>query len=294
MAIDERQEGTDRVDWDMVPTHAWSVLRPRAIDVVMLCLLAVLGSHCASAEGTRAREGALINGALARFPGAERGTISAVLDEELTRTLPGYAFYVLRFRQYPVALVPPGPLQASNVLVVGQDDSVAVLVDVPALENFFRSTVRPVTTEAQARAVAKAWLRLSEELAQDGFLRFSIPENSVTVGPAASGGQQVTGKAVVAPQTGNRGEIDATLIFDPAGKLVSVTETRNIKRGIRPICQATKLLDPDPVIRGMAEQDILVMGKAAKQYLDEQRATAPPELRQAIDRLWQQILAERY
>lgn len=264
----------------------------RAIEVIVLCVFLAPGPHWASAEDARARESALINRTLARFPGAERGTIVPVLDERLRRTLPEYAFYALRFRQYPVALRPPESLKASNLLAVGKDDSVTVLVDPPALENFFRSALPPVTTEAQARAVVGVWLRLSEELAQDGFFAFSIPEDSVRVGPEASGGRRVTGKAVVAPHAGDRGEIDATLIFDPRGQLVSVTETRNIKRGIRPICQATRLLDPDPVIRGMAEQDILVMGKAAKPYLDEQRATAPPELRRAIDRLWQRILAE--
>jgi hypothetical protein len=42
----------------------------------------------------------------------------------------------------------------------------------------------------------------------------------------------------------------------------------------------------------MAEQAILVMGRAAGEYVDEQRARATPELRQAIDRLWRRILAE--
>jgi hypothetical protein len=42
----------------------------------------------------------------------------------------------------------------------------------------------------------------------------------------------------------------------------------------------------------MAEQDLLVMGRAAKPYLDEQRAIASPELRDEIDRVWQQILRE--
>ena len=42
----------------------------------------------------------------------------------------------------------------------------------------------------------------------------------------------------------------------------------------------------------MAEQDILVMGKSAKAYLDEQRAKAEPELKAAIDRVWRRILDE--
>ena len=102
----------------------------------------------------------------------------------------------------------------------------------------------------------------------------------------------MTGKAVVSQQGGNLGAIAASLAFDPAGKLAQASETATIKRGVRPICQATKLLDPDPIVRGMAEQDILVMGRAAKEYLHEQRAMAGLELRDVIDRIWQRILAE--
>ena len=40
----------------------------------------------------------------------------------------------------------------------------------------------------------------------------------------------------------------------------------------------------------MAEQDILVMGRAAKPYLDEIRVKAKPKLKQAIDRIWRQIV----
>jgi len=46
------------------------------------------------------------------------------------------------------------------------------------------------------------------------------------------------------------------------------------------------------VLRRMAEQDVLVMGRAAKPYLDQVRATARPKLQQAIDRIWQRILEE--
>ena len=65
-----------------------------------------------------------------------------------------------------------------------------------------------------------------------------------------------------------------------------------VVRGMRPRCQATRLLDPDPLIREICEQDLLVMGRAAQGYLMEQRATASPELRRAIDRVWQKILDE--
>jgi hypothetical protein len=81
--------------------------------------------------------------------------------------------------------------------------------------------------------------------------------------------------------------------FDPwGGGLTELDEIRQIKTGIRPICQATKLLDPDPLVRRMAEQDLRVIGRKAKGYLDAQRAKARPELQKAIDRIWQRIVAE--
>jgi hypothetical protein len=42
----------------------------------------------------------------------------------------------------------------------------------------------------------------------------------------------------------------------------------------------------------MAEQDLLIMGRAARPYLEEQRARARPELRRAIDAIWQKIVEQ--
>jgi hypothetical protein len=227
---------------------------------------------------------------LAEFPGAERGEILPVTGDALARAFPGHQFYVLRFRQYPVTIGPPEPLQANNLFVVMPDGSVGHLRDLKALEGFSRASLAPVRTEEEAKEATKGYLRLAEEFHQDGFFQFSVPDDSLRASRTAGGGFQVTGKAVVSPQGGNLGEIAASLTFDPAGKLVRASETANIKSGIRPRCQATKLLDPDPIVRRMAEQDLLVMGRAARQYLDEQRAKASPALRNAIDHIWQRIL----
>jgi hypothetical protein len=40
----------------------------------------------------------------------------------------------------------------------------------------------------------------------------------------------------------------------------------------------------------MAEQDLIIMGPAAKDYLFEQRQNAKPELQRAIDRIWKRIV----
>jgi hypothetical protein len=90
--------------------------------------------------------------------------------------------------------------------------------------------------------------------------------------------------------SGGDGNIDVLMTLGSAGSLLSILEKGAVRPGIRPICQATKLLDPDPIVRRMAEQDILVMGHAAKPYLDQVRATAQPKLQLAIDRIWQRIL----
>jgi hypothetical protein len=229
---------------------------------------------------------------LAEYKGAERGQIISVQDESLSHEFPGYSFYALRFRKYPVARLPPEPLKINNLFIVKPDGSVEHIVEPDTLKKFFRTALVPVTTQPRARDAAKAWLQLAQEFYQDGFFHFSIPEDSIRVTAMDNGGLEVFGKAIVNQQGGNAGEIAASLTFDPAGLLTNVSESVQIRRGMRPICQATKLLDPDPIVRDMAEQDILVMGKAAKGYLDEQRAKASPELQQAIDTIWQRIIAE--
>lgn len=229
---------------------------------------------------------------LSEYKGAERGQLVAVDDEALAREFSGYSFYLLRFRRYPVAIAPPAPLESNNLFIVKPDGSVEYVPDTERLKHFFAATLPPIKTDAAARDAAKAWLELAQEFHQDGFFRFSIPEDSLRVRMTGNGEREVSGKAVVERQGGNAGEISASLAFNSAGVLTNVSEAASINQGMRPICQATKLLDPDPIVRGMAEQSILIMGKAAKEYLDEQRAKAGPELRGAIDALWSRIVAE--
>jgi len=124
---------------------------------------------------------------------------------------------------------------------------------------------------------------------QDGFYKFDV---SKEVSMSGKNGQvlSVEGRAVVTQ--GGRGDIKATMTFGNGGKVDKVAEVRKVIQGPRPICQATKLLDPDPIVRRMAERDLLFMGLPARDYLMEQRATAGPELRRAIDSLWQRILEQ--
>jgi hypothetical protein len=144
-----------------------------------------------------------------------------------------------------------------------------------------------VPTKDLATDAAATWLRFSEELKQDLFYTFSpadisyTPRDDLTVLRAQAA---VTG--------GGDGNIDVLITLGAAGSLVNILERGALRPGIRPICQATKLLDRDPIVRRMAEQDLVVMGRAAKPYLDQVRATAAPKLQEAIDRVWRRILNE--
>jgi hypothetical protein len=137
------------------------------------------------------------------------------------------------------------------------------------------------------KTAIRAWLRLTQQYHQDGFYTFGIMDDAIQV-------EGKTARGTVVAMKGGSGTLTASFTFDYAGKLAKLSEEAKFRPGPRPICQATKLLDKDPVVRRIAEQDLLIMGTAAKEYLDEQRAEASPELRRAIERTWQRIVeAER-
>jgi hypothetical protein len=255
----------------------------------VFALIALLASASAlAAENARDPEDAIRG----QFPVIRREGVPPLvplIERSLTRTFPEHRFLVLRFRQYPLARMPPKPLAANNLFAVDQNGRVSHLTETKELENFFRAAMSRVAGVESAKEAVKAWLRLSEEFKQDGFFEFSIPEDTLAA-RALPEGWSASGRVGVTQ--GGKGEIVADLTFAADGKLVNVDEKSTVKPGVRPLCQATKLLDPDPIVRQMAEKDILVMGRHAKDYLDEQKAKATPELRKAIDRSWKRILRE--
>jgi hypothetical protein len=211
----------------------------------------------------------------------ESGDIVWIDDKSLAEAFPKQVFFAVRYRIYPVAKQLPKDMKPSNIFVV-EGDKFQHIKDAKALEEFFRAKLAPVKEVNGGMRAVSAWLMLSQEFVQDGFYKFKISDMGRT-------GEHwfELGATVMA---GGNGEITAKLEFNKEGKLVTAAETAKIKQGPRPICQATKLLDADPIVRKMAEQDLLYMGPAAYDYLMEQRAKANPELQRAIDRLWAQIV----
>jgi hypothetical protein len=211
--------------------------------------------------------------------------VTPITDEGLAKAFPDAHFFAVVFRQYPVARIAPEPLKSQNVFVVPKDGKMVHLTDTKGLEKFFKENLKAVKDADEAKQAAGAWLTLTQTFQQDGFFKFAVPKDDL------KGTKEKAGGKVVVTQ-GGKGELAVTLAFDDKGKLAKVAEENGIKPGVRPICQATKLLDADTLVRRMAEQDLLVMGRACKDYLDEQRAKASPELRKAIDRVWQRIVDE--
>jgi hypothetical protein len=222
---------------------------------------------------------------------AKNYVLRRVGGDAAARALPANLVFAVRFSHYPVAVRPPAPLRLNNLFILEKDGQWQHVYDFQGLHAFCKDNLGRVLKEEDARNVARAWLEMSQELIQDGYYKFSIPEDDIKVDSTKTG-LKVTARAVVKPEMGNKGRLQVEAEFEMTGTLDSLKQDNKLVRGIRPRCQATKLLDPDPIVRAMAEQDILVMGRAAKAYLREQRAKAGPDLRKAIDRIWRQIVAE--
>lgn len=214
-----------------------------------------------------------------------------VAEPGYEQVFPGRLFYAVRFPQWPVAVAPLPPLAANNLFVFENAKPLQLLTGSQQLQQYFSQAAAKRSGEDAAKHVLAAWLILYAELAQDGLFQFAAP-NIESVAKTASNTVEAKGRISVEPRSGDSGEIRARIIVDANGKLLSAHTEHSLQAGIRPICQATKLLDPDPLVRRMAERDLLVMGRSARDYLFRQRSQAAPELRARIDRLWRQILEE--
>lgn len=212
-------------------------------------------------------------------------------DMALAAQFPARRFYLLGIPMYPVAREVPPPLASRNIFALDKENNVTHITDVAGLKALFIVELPARKTDAELKQAAAAWLLLSQELANDGMYRFSISDEDTKIA-AKDAGKIVTGLAKVTAGARGGGGITAQLTFDKGGKLTDVSETHELNPGIRPICQGTKLLDADPVVRGMAERDLLVMGPACKFYLADQWRKADAKLRVEIERVWGQIVSE--
>ena len=212
-----------------------------------------------------------------------------VCNDSTPRAFPGFRFYVVGFMQHPIAVNVPEPLSERNIFAVSRDGKVQLITDGALLTEFFVKNLAPVKDADSARDAGIAWLEISKELAQDGMYRWRLPINEVKA-EKLDAGWLVTGRVVVDGKGGNTGAIGLTMTIGANGKPTQIKQLDNLKPGVRPMCQSTKLLDPDPIVRRMAERDLFVMGTLARDYIFAQRAKASPALQKEIDRVWRLIL----
>lgn len=197
---------------------------------------------------------------------------------ELTALFPSQTFFALTFPQWPVGVSPPEGLSSSNVLVVGPDAPVRALTRGEELDAFFAERFTGgAVDDATAERAARAYLQLVFVLVQDEYYAFEITESD---GDAGLG----TARALVT--AGGNGELRVRLHL--AGGFRAELDVA-LQRGPRPRCHATKLLDPDPIVRQIVRDDLLFMGPAALPYLRARRAEADPALAAAIDELIAEI-----
>jgi hypothetical protein len=196
-------------------------------------------------------------------------------------------FFSLWFRQYPVAIGPSEPLKTNNIFAVTGKE-VVHLKSAEELGAYFQNHLNLVKGLETAKTAAIAQLLLVREFQQDGFFQFQKPEVTVTSG---KGGPIAQGAVQVVENRGDKGELTVLMSF-LEGRLETVKFDGKVSPGIRPRCQATRLLDPDPAVREIMRRDLIVMGSSATRYLAEQWQKASPQLRDVLDDVWQQIVDE--
>ncbi len=166
-----------------------------------------------------------------------------VKEEVLGKLFPDSAFYSLAFRMYPVAVMPPAPMKLNNVFAIDHKGAVEGLSTKEELEAWLRNHLPAVKDETAAKSAMRAWMALTQFLVTDGFYRFTLAEDSLTV-EKADGGLTAAGRLDV--PTGGHGSVTATMVFDADGKLKSVEQEVTLKPGIRPICQFDQTPRPRP------------------------------------------------
>jgi hypothetical protein len=254
---------------------------------VLAAALAGFAAPAAGAEKPTKEEIAAAEKQVREYLAKQKGDAAkatAIQDDVVAKMLPGKILFGVVFPRYPRAVAPPKGISASSVFVAG--DPVKPLNNEEEMFFFVRENLPKIETDDQAKDAARVYMRLFQEFHQDGYYKFKLMADSTKV---STDGDMRLVEVVAVVMDGGNGTLKAKLKFDAEGKLASQSGMTELKPGVRPKCQATKLLDADPDVRLMAERDLLCMGRAARPYLDEQRAKASPELQQAIDRIWRRI-----
>lgn len=210
----------------------------------------------------------------------------------LRQAFPDSLFYVLRFPQWPLPIALPQPLGNNNIFVIAKDSKLsAPITSIEQLKPYLVKNSKPTVSAANCRTLLEGSMALVQELVQDGMYQFEIDKHTLSIDHTARG-RVASGQIKALPNGGNGGAVFVTLQFGLKSELTGLDCQSKLVDGMRPICQSTKLLDADPIVRKMAEKDLLIMGRSAGDYLQWQREQVSPELKVEIDRVWARIVKE--
>lgn len=157
--------------------------------------------------------------------------IAAVADPAVRKVLPDQTFYVVCFyKDFPRPGLLPPELELKNLIRVGSDGHVERFTSLKALEDYLKKHLPSATDEKQVRNAAVAALRLAEGFHQDGHYTFEAGNH----GPSATRRNdrwetQAEAKVV----GGGRGNITASVSYEPSGKVQGVKLSGQIVSGPR-------------------------------------------------------------
>jgi hypothetical protein len=200
-------------------------------------------------------------------------------DAAMEKIFHDHRFYLLRFRQWPVARENPPPLQANNIFAVSDTLKVTLITSAEELLNFFQKH-----GAKQSAATATAWALMHKELLDDGMFHLKLQPDSIKTAKTKLG-DRISASVTPHPRGDNGGECVFALQFDNDGNLLSHSVENNLKEGMRPRCQSMRLNHPDAAIRKHAEAELLMMGRDALPYLRERLEIVHPSLAEKIQRL---------
>jgi hypothetical protein len=95
-------------------------------------------------------------------------------DDDLRTIFNQCEFFLLRYPRYPSEVIPVEPLRPNNLFAVC-DRNVSHMSDGTELRDFFLQHFPSATNNEIRTAGIRGWLRLAQELYQDGFVKFSSP-----------------------------------------------------------------------------------------------------------------------
>lgn len=196
----------------------------------------------------------------------------------------------VHYREFPVAFAPNPPLVQRNVFLV-RNGKAEHFKSREAMRKSFVAGLPPVA-EQDLTAICTEYAFASAHFSQDGMFQFVVDPKRFTAKKLNGDQAIVTATIPVVEKGGDKGKLVDVFTFTKVGtkfQLKSVDEKDTIQPGIRPVCQCTLLLDKNPIVRKIAERDLLVMGKDAFPYMREQMAIASPELKIEIERVWKRI-----